>query len=70
MSICECYKVKNQYIKSNEIQSHGQVEEQVIKIPYCTHEESPATLKQISGFGGANLLQCESDLQKCQIART
>jgi hypothetical protein len=69
MSGCECFKVKNQYIESNENRGHGQYDPLVVKIPYCVHEQSPVTLNQTAVIGGANLLRCGGHLENCQIPK-
>jgi len=67
MSECLYFNVQMQILKSREI-SQNPPPDQHIKIPYCTHRESPAPLDLVTKvIGGARILQCEGMFAKCQI---
>ena len=67
MSECPYYDVYIQVLKSREI-SQNPPPDQRVKIPNCTHAQSPAPLSTVKNvIGGARVLTCEGLFAKCQI---
>ncbi len=72
MSKCQYYEVSVRNIKSRERQPHHQVQNyRTDNIPWCSHKHSPACQKKVvSVMGGANLLTCKGDTEKCPLSET
>jgi hypothetical protein len=67
MSICQFYNLGVQHRISKEINSNHQASLNTTKTPWCSHNDSPVTLEQTNVIGGAFLLRCGGDLDKCQL---
>lgn len=67
MAQCPLYFEHVQPLRSREIGGDGAVRHVVV--PCCDHQHSPAP-RHIAPkvIGGANLLKCSGDLEKCQVA--
>ena len=65
MEICPFYKVEIKTLKSKQIKRDRS--SQILRIPWCAHEQSPIDLKDAMIIGGAKRLKCGGDLDKCQI---
>lgn len=68
MSICKSYRREIQ-TKSREKRSSQQGSTISIDSPWCSHPQSPVTEKDASSLGGATLLQCRGDEEKCQLQK-
>ena len=66
---CSLYKVKVVQMHSREKRSdHQHGAPLTTHLPWCAHANSPAPLALVSkALGGANLLRCEGDLDRCQV---
>ena len=67
---CTFFQIDRQAIKSHEINPPAGVpRERIVPVRYCIHRHSPVTLAQTRVMGGANLLLCQGDLEKCPLSR-
>ena len=69
MSDCPFYGVHQHQMASREIRSDQQRGGgSTAAVPHCTHDASPAPLRQVlSVIGGVRLLRCGGDLAQCQV---
>lgn len=70
MSDCPYYKYLTQSIQRNPISSSRQPQKpEQNKIPWCEHPKHSQVGKVIATtvHGGANLLKCDGDLNKCPL---
>lgn len=66
MSSCRYFHKESRPIQSDEIRSHQQTSnDQVLRTFWCTHKHSPVPAAWV--VGGANMLRCDGDLEKCQV---
>lgn len=69
MSKCPFYQVLVRNYKSREILPCHQVQNhRTVNIPWCSHKHSPASQKVAFVAGGANLLTCKGDTEKCPLS--
>ena len=71
MSLCPYYHVHSRTHESREIFSHQQhAGVNAVRIPWCGHKHSPAEKDMVTTVvGGAGLLRCGGDLEKCQVPK-
>lgn len=66
MGSCHYFHKDSRTIKSNEKHSHQQISNtSVLRIFWRTHKHSP--VKDPWVVGGAKMLRCGGDLEKCQV---
>ena len=67
MADCPHYEI---HIAKLQSQTIGSNDVHVVRVPYCTHQRSPAPKRIVTNaIGGANILQCGGDLQRCQVPK-
>lgn len=66
---CPYYNEHRQVLRSKRITGgRGAPLSQVVIVPWCSHENSPVPrMIAISVIGGAGILRCGGDLEKCQV---
>jgi hypothetical protein len=71
MEECLYYHVHTRQLENDEVHSHQQSIEGVTqRIPWCSHKFSPAKKTHVTSvYGGAGLLQCGGNLEKCQVPK-
>ncbi|WP_432744407.1 hypothetical protein ABXJ76_04240 [Methylobacter sp. G7] len=66
MSKCPFFNKDSKGMPSNEINSNQQQSDyQILTTYWCTHEDSPISSAWV--VGGATILRCGGDIEKCQI---
>jgi hypothetical protein len=66
MVLCRYFHKDSRTIQSNEKRSDQQVANvSVLRTFWCTHKHSPVPAAWVAG--GAHLLKCGGDLDKCQV---
>lgn len=73
MSDCPFYKVHVRHLQSRETTPDRQLHNhKTITIPWCSHKHSPVSQSLATSVvvGGANLLTCKGDIEKCLIPKT
>jgi hypothetical protein len=71
MEKCPYYRVHVRQLENDEVHSHQQsIEGTTQRIPWCNHKHSPAKEADVTDrFGGAGILHCEGNLEKCQVPK-
>ena len=71
MEKCPYYHVHTETFKSRENRSDRQsAGGSIARTPWCGHKHSPAERHIVTNvIGGASILQCDGELEKCQVPR-
>ena len=68
MTLCSYFEIWRKRIPSRVHSSPGEESHHEIKVPYCTHAQSPVTLETAQhGLGEGRILKCGGSIRRCPL---